>query len=563
MRASIYLAITALAILSLLAGCTAAAPTAAPTKAPPTPAKPEAPAATTPAPAAPTPTPKPVAPTPTPAPKIKRGGTLTVTADQTYPTMDNHLSGYSGGSATLLIFDTLLQYNLVDEKASKFELQPGLAESWKIVDSTTIDLTLRKGVKFHDGSDFNAEIARWNIDRMMNHPKSTRKIQVGDIASVAAVDDSTLRVKLKSPSASLLLSLSGGGYGVPIIMSKAALDKNGEEWVQTNAVGTGPMKFERWDRDDKVVTRKVDGYWAKGADGQPLPYLDSLVERFVQDKSVALLELRSGNIQVVHYVDPKDVPTVKASPEIVYWEHPWGAMGFNIMMNRKNAPYATNLKLRQAIVTAIDGDSLAKALGFGIGQPYRHPMWFPGMLGYDESLPHHKFDLAKAKQLLTEAGYPNGIDVNLKIINRSVEIRMSEAIKAMFDAAGIRTTIDGLERLAWVSAIQAENYEIGMNRPTARADTDLMSVEFVCDSPTNWGGYCNRDLDKCMSEGRNEYDPAKRHEIYKRCQKYFFEDAAFGTTFMYPANVVYSKKVRGLGVQYSSFRVDARAAWME
>ncbi|MCL4371598.1 MAG: ABC transporter substrate-binding protein [Chloroflexi bacterium] len=546
-----------LVLLSLVTALGCAPAPAAPT------AKPSAPsAAPTSAPAAPAAT-TPAAPTATPAPKVKRGGILTVVSDFTIPTLDTHVASQSGGSAVMLIFDSLLRYPLVDEKAGKFALKPSLAESWKIVDPTTIDLTLRKGVKFHDGSDWNADVAKWNLDRMMNHPKSLRKTQLIDIASVEATGDYGIRLKLKAPSATVLMQLSGGGYAVPAMHSKKATEAMGEEQFGNNPVGTGPMKFDKWVRDDRITVKKFDGYWDKGVDGQPLPYLDGLVERYIPDKAVAMLELRAKNVDLVHMIEPKDVAAAKSIPGLVYWEQPWGSMYYNIFFNPKNDNYAKNQKLREAAWHAIDRDGLIKALGFGVAQPYYYPYWTPAVLGYDKSLPYYSYDLAKAKQLMAEAGYPNGLDVGLTVIQRSVEVRMSEAIKSMFDAIGLRTTISVLERLAWISSIKAFQFDLGMNRPSDRGDPDFQSAELTCDGGSNWASYCNPKMDQCLAEGRSEYDEAKRAEIYKRCQRILYEDTYFGTTFYLPGNVVYWDKVKGLDVQVSSYRVDARAAWID
>ncbi len=470
------------------------------------------------------------------------------------------LSTGGGGPLFPMLYDTLIRQELADPKAGKFKLNPGLAESWEITDPKTIVMKLRKGVKFHDGSDFNADVAKFTIDRIKKHPKAVWSTTLLDIDAVEVVDPSTIRLKLASPSAAILDQLSSGGYTYHGMVSKVALDKD-EDAFQSNPVGTGPMKFDRWVRDDRVSFKRFDGYWEKGADGQPLPYLDAFVERYIPDKSVALLELRGGGVDVVTAIDAKDVGSVQSNPEMVYAEHPWRAWFYNFFFNPQKEPYASNKKLRQASFHSINRDGLIQALGFGIGQPYYYPFWSPHTLGYDATLPRYDYDLNKAKQLMAEAGYPNGIDVPFNVIQRSAEVRMSEALKAMFDAIGLRVAINSLERTAWVQAAQGMQYDMGMNRPAVRGDPDMQGTELLCKAPGNWARYCNAEFDKCFAEGRAEYNETKRIDIYKRCQRILYDDAVFGTTFMMPENIVYSKKVENLQIQFYSDRFNARAAW--
>jgi peptide/nickel transport system substrate-binding protein len=560
-----FLALTLL-VSFLIASC--AAPAASPTAAKPAdPVATTAPAATQPAAAAPSPTPAPKPATiaapaaTTPAAKIKRGGTLTAATDSTPRTLDMALSTGGGGPMFPMIYDTLIRQVLTDEKTNKFELQPGLAESWQITDPKTIVVKLRKNVKFHDGSEFNADAAAFNLDRIKNHPKAVWTTTLIDIDKTEVVDPSTIKLLLKAPSAAILSQLSSGGYTYHGMVSKAAIQKN-EEDFQSAPVGTGPMKFDKWVRDDRVSFKRYESYWEQGTDGQPLPYLDAFVERFIPDKSVALLELRSGGVDVVTFIDAKDIAAVKSNPDLVYKEHTWRAWFFSFFFNPTKEIYANNKKLRQAAFHSINRDGLIQGLSFGIGQPYYYPFWSPSTLGYDDKLPRYDYDAAKAKQLLTEAGYPNGINIQLNLIQRSAEVRMSEALKSMFDAVGFNVQLNTLERTAWVQAAQGMQYEMGMNRPAVRGDPDLQSTELLCKAPGNWARYCNTEFDKCFEQGRSEYDDAKRIEIYKRCQRILYEDAIFGTTYMLPENIVYSKKVENLQVQFYSDRFNARAAWL-
>jgi peptide/nickel transport system substrate-binding protein len=547
-----------------------AAPTVAsavPTKPAGAPAATKAPAAAaTTAPAAAATKPAAAAATAAPVAKIKRGGTLRSANPITYPTLDTDLTSAGTQPATMSIFDSLLRYDLADEKTGKFEMKPELAESWQIADPKTIILQLRKGVKFHDGSDWTAEVAKWNIDRAKTHPKSMVKTAFDAIASIETTSPTTLKLNLSRPSAELLINLTaaagGTGSSGALMMSKANFEKRGEDQAGANPAGTGPFMLDKWLRDDRVIVKKFDGYWKMGADGKPLPYLDAHEDRFIQDPAVTLLEIRAGNIDLTENIDAKDVASVKADSKLVYWEQPWSVTGiFCWGANQTTGPFAKNQKLRYALEHALDRDSMIKALTFGTGFPAPYLQWLPAHPGYDPSLPKREFNLAKAKQLVAEAGYPNGIDVSLIFITRPVDQRTAEVAKSMWDAAGIRVKLDAMERLAWIDKMKSNNFELGFFRSSGSVDPATFNKYYTLKGGANWANYQNPEVDKCMVEGDTEYEFSKRHEIYKRCLKLIMDDGYVGVGYDLPLNRVFNKTVQGLRMQHGV--TDVKEAWLD
>jgi ABC-type transport system substrate-binding protein len=564
MRAIRYHLLVSLAVVTMLIACAPATPTTslianapavspAPSQVGIATPKPTAPAVTV-APA------KPVTVVAAPISKVKRGGTLTYVWSFSLPSLDPHLSDYHSPCSSLL-FDTLLQYYQPDPKQAKFELRPKLAESWTIVDPLTVELKLRKGAKFNDGTEFNASIAKWNFDRMITHPKSVVKSSVNDIKEVQVVDDYTLRLRLAAPASSLLMRLTGAGSLNLYMVSKQAFDKNGEEAFQSNPVGTGPAALQQWVRDDRVTMKKFDGYWEKGEDGQSLPYVDGYVERLILDKSVALLEFKAGSIDLAE-VEAKDVASLQATPSNVVWSWPWSVTAYpGTHLNPTAGPFAKNKKLRDAASYAVDRVQMAKALGFGLAQPSNYPYWYPGMLGYDENIqPRYDFDLAKAKTLLSEAGFPTGIDFGITAINRADVVRSTEILQAMWGTAGLRGTIASVDRLVWIADVRAGKYDVATHSEGPSADPDL-SPSFVTGSSYNWSNYSNPEVDKCYADARAEYDITKRAEVYKRCQKIIYEDNYYINGFMLPKLFVHQAKLKDLRTEYRIF--DLRGAWLD
>lgn len=390
-----------IAIGSLLA-CAPAAPTAVPTAPAKAPTPVAAAAATQPAaPPAAAATPAPTAaPTSPPVAKVKRGGTLRDVQLLANDSLDPQLCSARGVIDLHLLFDTFMRYPVVDRSKNTFEVRPGLAESFTVINPTTVELKLQKGVKFHDGTDFNAETAKWNLDRAATHAKSQVKPSVAAIKEVQVVDANTIRLLLKAPSAALAVQLGPATTLYVGVVSKQAVESMGDEKFGANPVGTGPMKLKQWVRDQQLALEKFPGHYEKGEDGQPIPYFDSYLARFITDSSVALLEIRAGNLDSFLNLELKDVATVRSNPDLVAQEiyGLWKSFPGFYFNPRKGTPYpfSNNQKLRQAAGYATDQAGMAKTLGFGIGSPAYYPYWFPGMLGYDESLPRRQFDLAKA-----------------------------------------------------------------------------------------------------------------------------------------------------------------------
>ncbi|MCL4371168.1 MAG: ABC transporter substrate-binding protein [Chloroflexi bacterium] len=548
-------------IIGLLAACAApAAPTAVPTK----PAAPAAPTTAPQAPAVPTAGTATVAPTSAPAAKVKRGGTIVVSS--TSPsTLDPLFTTNSSPLAEAPMYEALLRYDMVDLKTGKHEVRPELAESYKIVDPKTIELKLRRGVKFHDGSDFNVEVAKWNLDRMKNHPKSMSKHLVDVVNTVEIADPYTLLLKLEAPSATQLLNLTratgGTGSSGSLIVSKAAVEKLGEEAFGSKPSATGPMMFVDWKRDDSITMKKFDGYWGKSADGQPLPYVDGVTTRIIADRAVALIEVKAGTVHIVSEIAGKDIATVKSNPEMVYWEMPWGTNFNPYAFSQQKTEFAGNLKLRQAAAYALDREAIAKTLGFGAGTANYYPLWNTSFPGYDESLPKYDFNLQKATQLMNEAGYPDGLDFSMSIQASGFNQSLAEMVQSMWSKIKLRVAINSMELLAWRQHMKAGGFDSTIYGMTASPDPDLYSRMWVTDRPSNWPNYSNRELDKCLEEGRSIYDEKQRHEIYKRCQKIIYDDAFIGGTLYTATNIVYRKEVKGVRAQ--SRVLDVAEAWLD
>ena len=495
---------------------------------------------------------------------IKRGGALVHADVFNFPSMDpmtgamsaNHLS-YTG------MFDSLVRLELADPKTGEQKVVPELAESWEFTNPTTLVFKLRKGVTFHDGSPFNAATAAWNFIRMRDHKLARKTVYFVDMEAAEAVDTSTLRIKLKTPNAGFVRNLAYvAGARVPFL-SKAAFDKNGDQWLQRNAVGTGPFRFKQWIADDRVLLERFADYWDTGADGKQLPYLDSVTCRYIPDPSVSMLDLRAGTVHLLESVAAKDAATVKADPNLFLMEQPWAGQGYYCGSFNTEAKPFEDVRVRQAANYAIDRAGMAKTLGHGMATPFAYPFWREGALGFDPSVERYDYNPDKAKQLLRDAGYPNGLDVTLLVIKREPEETIAQFMQQSWATAGIRTKLDIQERLTTLDMVAKKNFQAYFWRGSywTMVDPDVVKMFIMCGSQNNYGQWCDRDIDKAMNDGAAEQDPKKRDAIYRRAFKTLMDKAYMAHGILLPMMTAYRKELKGLAFNYHM--PNLRAAWLD
>ena len=345
------------------------------------------------------------------------------------------------------------------------------------------------------------------------------------------------------------------------MVSKVAFDSKGEEFIGSKPPGTGPMQIADWKRDDRLVAQRWDGYWQTGEDGKPLPYLDGMTARIIKDPSVIFMELRAGTVDISSHLAESDFAAAKGNPDLQVQLLNWSADFHVIAFNPKGEPWASNKRLRQAALHAIDRQSLASAVGFGLAEANDYQFWGPGMLGYDASLPTYKFDLDKSRQLLKEAGYPDGLDVTYIAYSGSAFQKPAEVVQAMWAKVGIKAQLDIAEMLA---ARARSNWATTTSPATGPPLPWTPRTMPACSSATA------RPISASTAIPRwtNVWLRAQRHttwpssdRIYKRCQAPLYEDALIGGLHRIFPYVAHRKAVNGVGIQYG--HMDLRSVWLD
>lgn len=313
---------------------------------------------------------------------------------------------------------------------------PWLATSWDIAkDLSSITFKLREGVKFHDGTDFNAEAAKWNLDNSLQSDAT----RLPGVSSIDVIDDHTIRLNLSAFNNTLLGSLAT--YNM--MASPTAYKTNGDAWSRQHCVGTGPFKFVSWQRDVKQVYQRFDGYWQSGK-----PYLDGIEWDIIADPLVTMASLLAGNVDMAINMQPKDVAALTSVGDFntTAVATQWGAL----MPSSANpkSPWA-DVKVREAAGYAIDTQTIADKLFYGYAEASgqiraRNNPW------YNPDVKGQPYDPAKAKQLLTEAGYPDGFKTDIYVQSAPAILGdVATSVQGYWSKVGINATVNRVDSGRW------------------------------------------------------------------------------------------------------------------
>jgi peptide/nickel transport system substrate-binding protein len=430
--------------------------------------------------------------------------------------------------ASVLREAIILGYHAFDHLATRDlktrRVGPNLATSWKNVDDTTWEVKLRQGVKFHDGSPFTAKDVKATFDRVLDPVKKmTARGNHAKIKSVEVVDDYTVRFKTDGPYPLFVERLTA-----QVMQSEKVIREKGDQWMAENPIGTGPYKLVKWNRKQEHLLVRNDDYWG------PKPYYKYLRIRIIPEKATEIAELLSGGVDVIKAVPPDQMDVIEKSGIARTGTSPiLRTAMLQLDQAARGGPNPfTDRKVRLAANLAVDSDSIIKHVLNGLGDRVAtsiNPMAF----GWDPNLKPYKQDLAAAKKLLAEAGYPNGVDIVFHeyppIVEPAVQ-QTNDAIVADMAKASFRV------KRVYIgdNTVHVARVKEGKGGPMFNwswgyysvfdADAILYDV-FKCGESYSY--YCNKELDDLIATGRSTLDAKKRTEIYVKAQKLLFDDAAY------------------------------------
>jgi peptide/nickel transport system substrate-binding protein len=414
------------------------------------------------------------------------------------------------------MYDTLLKYD------DKNALQPQLAASYSYASPTVLNLTLRTGVKFHDGTPFNADAVVFNLNRFIADKASPRATDVVDITSVNKVSDSQVQIKLKQPFAPLLSVLSGD---VGMMLSPTAVQKLGSKLGNTPTdAGSGPFIFGEWIKGDHLQLKANPNYWKKDSDGTQLPYLQSIRYHTITNATVMYSNLETNQIQVASNIDPNNVAQIKANSSLTYKQIP--SPGFqSLQLNIAQAPL-NNVHVRRAIAFAVNRQEILDHVLKGVGFVAQGPL-SPASWAYDKNYTGLSYDQAKAKAELAQSGQSNVSFTLTFTSGNPTTTQEVQFIQAQLQAVGITMNLKQETFTTVVADFQTYHYQAVFIGWTGAIDPDgTMYSMFTSKGGFNYTNYKNPQVDAFLDGGRRTLDQAQRIPDYQKAQRLIVEDAS-------------------------------------
>jgi peptide/nickel transport system substrate-binding protein len=463
--------------------------------------------------------------------------TLTIGVRAGPESMDPHYTGTGTHAESMKhIFDTLVT------SGDQLQLEPGLAESWKTINDTTWEFKLRRGVKFHDGSEFIAEDVKFSIERIptASGPNPTT-VYVRRVKEVRIVDPYTVRIITDGPAP----TLASDFVRLFIVSHKAAAgltrDNHNEAFNTGKAtIGTGPFKFVSWTPKSELVLERFDQHW-RG----PAPW-KRVVRKEIPNDASRVAQLLAGQVDMIVRVPAADVQTMKRDSKLDVITAPTIYI-YNLTLDqREKTPNVTakdgtplpsnplrDPRVRQAIDLAVDRTVLANVAMEGLGTPAAQLMT-KRMFGYNAKLQVPKPDLARAKQLLAEAGYPNGFKIVLSFTTDRLpgDRAVGTAVAQMLARIGLDVQPNGQPAAVLFPARARGEFSFlmtGWATLTAEAHYTLEALGHTYDAAKkagafNWYGYSNPKLDKLLEQATVELDDGRRRALLEEAGQEFYDD---------------------------------------
>ena len=475
------------------------------------------------------------------------GGDLVLAVLSDASSLDPHGSNDVPSSVVQAnIYETLVNRN------DNNEIVPGLAESWEQVDELTWSFKLREGVKFHDGEDFNAEVVKMNLERVLDEAiASPRYFLYEMITSVEAISDYEVEITTEYPFAPLLAHLSHNGGGmispVQITADYEALEGGADPGsvVSQEPVGTGYFKFDSWSPGSEIKLVKNEEYWDTPAN------VDSVTFRVVPDSQVRAADLETGNVHIIDPVQPNEVERLNNSGVASVMQTPSSSLAY-LGFNTEKEPFNDPL-VRQAISYAIDRQAIISGVYEDFGIPAIGPL-APGIFGYTEEIDAVEFDMDQARSLLEEAGMAEGFSTSIWTNDNPQRQAIAVLVQEALAELNIDVSIEVMEFGAYLEQTAAGEHDmfiLGWSNPTGDADYGMYALFHSSQhgNPGNRSFYTNEEVDALLDEGRREADPDARAALYAEAGQILTDDAPM-------AFLLHTEYLNGISDKVEGFSID-------
>ncbi|MBR1142926.1 ABC transporter substrate-binding protein [Bradyrhizobium sp. AUGA SZCCT0431] len=487
-----------------------------------------------------------------PANAQKKGGSITMGLELDIAGFDPLKVGVfdtAASTAAAAIFDTL---TYLDDQG---KAQPKLALSWSSSeDFKTWTFKLRPGVKFHDGTPFNAQAVKENFDRQKDPANKCRcAFYISFIKDLQAPDELTVVYNLNDPSVNLPAIISPPGVNF-VVQSPTAWKTKGDDYNR-NPVGTGPYIPKSWTAGDRMVLEKNPDYWDKGK-----PYLDRIILKPLPDAQSRFASLQSGEADII-WDDEADADNIqKAQKDPKLTVHTFAGSGAAVAaFNTKVAPF-DDVRVRQALVMALDRKKMSQALTNGLARPATNPYGDGSWVKCkdDGALPE---DAEKAKALIKEYGKP--VEFKMLVTATPRGRATGQVLQQFWKRVGANMEIEQVDQATVPPRAFMRQFQVTPWRIVDLADPDVqMYANFRTGSPLALANYSNPELDKLLERARVTADQEKRAEDYCAISRLINKEAIWYWTFQNTYYAMSSAKVKGLPKMYSGV-VDVSRVWLD
>ena len=413
-------------------------------------------------------------------------------------------------------------YDGILTRDSAMKIHPEIAESYTQVSPTVYDFKIRSGIKFHDGTELTAEDVKFTLDRitqeggMGNGQTSPRQSLMGPVASVEIVDGDTVRINLSEPWPLLPAMLP-----VQEVVSKAFVEAVGTEGLATQANGNGPFKLVEWRKGDSIILERFDDYYGGATGIEPVgpACVERVIFKVIPESASRVAALLAGDVDIINELPPFSIDQVKSAPNTDVMTVN-GTRSFFLAMNNEGEVF-DDVKVRQAVAHAIDKNLIIDRI-LGGNAASIEGILSPDAFGKNDDLPVYEYDPEKAKALLAEAGFPDGIEVTMDVEGAFKDT--AEAVASMLTNAGIRTQVVVGEGALLTEKWRTEGEpKTGDMYFTSWGNGSLDPFDiFVPTHRTNdrgnSAGYANAEVDALLDAAGTEVDVAKREALYQEAE---------------------------------------------
>ncbi len=466
-----------------------------------------------------------------PAASPTHGGTLRVGFVDDTRTLDPvHSITWSERQILFLLYNSLIQIG------PDFSLRPGLATSWSFENGNKrVILHLRHGVKFQDGTNFDADAVKWNLEwRMQPNTDSPERNRLTVIKSIDVVDPYTVALNLKSPFSPLLATLTGRAG---LMVSPTAVRKYGRDFG-SHPVGTGPFVLKQWVRGNHIMLDRNPGFWQSGQ-----PYLDHISFNDIPSAAIGIQRLVTGELDLIPDLTPQDTRLLQRNRQIKLVRLPFGR--WFALQCHVNQPPFNNLKLRQAIAHAIDRKQINTILWSGRGA-IANSEAPPGLWWSPPASDIDAYNPALAKKLLAESGVAPGTELTLAAPSDNTLRLLAQLVQENIEAIGLRVRLEPIAQSDWYARVMDQSINFTPIRWAERADPDGL-IQFLFDSKgaANSTNYRNPEVDQLVAQAEQLADPTQRKPLYDRIHAIVAHDLPYVPLAFSSGYVAMNQKVHG------------------